>query len=206
MCRDLNMSFNEPDYEIIKNILGGNKDDFEKIVDKYQNKVFAMIAKRIPQDDVSDLAQEAFLRIYRGLANYIPKGPFENWLSVITLRTCYDFWRRKSRIKELTAPDFVYDSHYDWLEKISINMSSEAFLKLSQVNEAKELLDWALMKLNPDDRTLIEMVHLDGYSYKEAAEVLKWKLSKTKVRALRARKKLRTLISEYTELIYNDKN
>jgi RNA polymerase sigma-70 factor, ECF subfamily len=199
------MSLGEPDYEIIKNILGGNKDDFEIIVDKYQNKVFAMIAKRIPQDDVSDVAQDAFLRIYSGLVNYVPRRPFENWLSVITLRTCYDFWRRKSRIKELTASYFAYDSHHEWLEKISINMSSEAFLKISQLNEAKELLDWALTKLTPDDRTLIEMVHLDGYSFKEAAEVLEWKLSKTKVRALRAKKKLREFISEYTEIIYNDK-
>ena len=200
------MSFNDLDYEIIKNILGGNKDDFERIVDKYQNKVFAMIGKRIPQDDVSDLAQEAFLRIYRGLANYVPRHPFENWLSVITLRTCYDFWRKKSRIKELTAPDLTYESHHKWLEKISVTMSSEAFLKISQVNEAKELLDWALAKLSPDDRTLIEMVYLDGYSFKEAAEVLEWKLSKSKVRALRARKKLKMLILEYTELIYHDKN
>jgi RNA polymerase sigma-70 factor (ECF subfamily) len=199
------MSFDEPDYEIIKSVLGGNKDDFERIVDKYQNKVFAMIGKRIPQDDVSDLAQEAFLRIYKGLVNYVPKRPFENWLSVITLRTCYDFWRKKNRIKELTAPNFAYESHNEWLEKISITMSSEAFLKINQVNEAKELLDWILTKISPNDRTLIEMIYLDGYSYKETAEVLEWKLSKTKVRALRAKKKLREFISEYTEIIYNEK-
>jgi len=199
------MSFDEPDYEIIKSVLEGNKDDFEIIVDKYQNKVFAMIAKRIPQDDVSDLAQETFLRIYKGLVNYVPKRPFENWLSVITLRTCYDFWRKKNRIKELTAPNFAYESHNEWLEKISITMSSEAFLKINQVNEAKELLDWILTKISPNDRTLIEMIYLDGYSYKETAEVLEWKISKTKVRALRAKKKLREFISEYTEIIYNEK-
>jgi len=200
------MSFDEPDYEIIKSVLGGNKDDFEKIVNKYQNKVFAMIARRVPQDDVSDLAQEAFLRIYRGLATYVPKRPFENWLSVITLRTCYDFWRGKNRIKELTAPDFVYDRHYEWLEQISISMSFESFSKASQASEARELLDWALASLSTNDRTLIEMVYLDGYSFKEAAEVLQWKLSKTKVRAMRAKRKLRKLISEYTEHIYNDES
>ena len=199
------MSFNEPDYEIIENILGGNKDDFERIVDKYQSKVFAMIGKRIPQNDVSDVAQEVFLRIYRGLANYVPSHPFENWLSVIALRSCYDFWRQQSRVKELTAPNLVYEKHYQWLEKISIDMSSEAFLKVSQTNEVRELLDWILAKISPSDRILIEMIYLDGYSYKETAEVLEWKLSKTKVRALRAKKKLRKLISEYRELVYNDK-
>ena len=200
------MSFNDPDYKIIQNILGGSKDDFEKLVAKYESKVFAMAGRRIPQNDVADVAQEAFCRIYRGLANYVPRQPFENWLSIITLRSCYDFWRRKSRIQEFTAPDFDYDKHYEWLEKISIDMSFEAFSKISRANEAKELLDWALAKLPPDDRTLIEMVHLDEYSFKEAAEVLDWKLSKTKVRALRARKKLKTLISAYTELVYNGKD
>ena len=200
------MSLNTPDYEIIKNILGGDKDDFEKLVDKYQNKVFGMIARRIPQDDVSDVAQEAFLRIYRGLANYVPKRPFENWLTVITLRSCYDFWRSKTRIKELTAPKLVYEEHYQWLERISTDMSSEAFSRVSRANEAKELLEWILVKISPNDRTLIEMIYLDGYSYKETAEILEWKLSKTKVRALRTKKKLRKLITEYTELIYNGRN
>jgi len=199
------MSLNAPDYEIIKNILSGDKDDFEKLVDKYQYKVFSMIGKRIPQDDVSDVAQEAFLRIYRGLANYVPKRPFENWLTVITLRSCYDFWRSKNRIKELTAPKIEYEEHYQWLEKISADMSSDVFSRVSRANEAKELLEWILAKISPNDRTLIEMIYLDGYSYKETAEVLEWKLSKTKVRALRAKKKLRELISEYTEIIYNDK-
>ena len=199
------MSLNIPDYEIIKNILDGSKDDFEKIVDKYQYKVFAMIGKRIPQNDVSDVAQEAFLRIYRGLANYVPRKPFENWLSVITLRTCYDFWRQKNKIKELTAPDLIYERHYEWLEKMSVDMSSEDFYEISKANEAKELLDWILVKISPNDRTLIEMIYLDGYSYKETAEVLEWKLSKTKVRTLRAKKQLQKLISEYTELIYHEK-
>ena len=164
-----------------------------------------MIGKRIPQDDVSDVAQEAFLRIYRGLANYVPKRPFENWLTVITLRSCYDFWRSKTRIKELTAPKIEHEEHYQWLEKISADMSSDVFSKVSRANEAKELLEWILAKISPNDRTLIEMIYLDGYSYKETAEVLGWKLSKAKVRALRAKKKLRELISEYTEIIYNDK-
>jgi RNA polymerase sigma-70 factor (ECF subfamily) len=199
------MPSNDLDYEIIENILNGQKEDFEKIVDKYQNKVFAIIGRRVPQNDIPDVAQDAFLRIYRGLTAYIPRRPFENWLSVVTLRSCYDFWRRQVRNKEITAPDIVQERHYQWLEKISADMSSEAFTQLSNAKEARELLVWALAKLEATDRTIIEMVYLDGYSFNEVAEVMEWKLSKTKVRALRARKKLRKIISEYTENIYNER-
>jgi RNA polymerase sigma-70 factor (ECF subfamily) len=200
------MLSNTPDDKIVENILNGNKESFDIIVDRYQNKVFAMVNRRIPKDDVPDIAQEAFLKVYHGLDKYVPGGTFENWLSVITLRCCCDYFRRQKRYKLISAPAFDAEKHAQWLEKISAEISLEVFNELSQVREAGELLGWALGKLAPDDRTLIEMVHLDGYSFKEAAEVLEWKLSKTKVRAMRVRKKLKRIISEYTQMIYGGDN
>jgi RNA polymerase sigma-70 factor (ECF subfamily) len=195
------MSLTDPDYAIIKNIIAGRKEDFEKLVDKYQDKVFSMTSRRVPQTDVPDVAQEIFLKIYRGLAKYVPDGSFEGWVATITLRSCCDFWRRQNRNRELLAPELDKNKHQQWLESIASDMSFEASARLSRAKEAGELLDWALNRLSPDKRTLIEMVYLEGYSFKEAAEVFGWKLSKAKVSALRARKKLKELISEYMEFI-----
>ena len=200
------MSSMDADYKIIENILNGKKEEFEMLVDKYQNKVFGIVSRRVPYSDVPDLAQEAFLKAYRGLGNFRPQSgnSFESWLSVITLRCCYDFWRRQARSREALMPVLDNEKHAQWLENLSADISMEAFSKLSRAREAKELLDWALTKVPPDDRTLIEMVYWEGYSFIETAEVLEWKLSKTKVRALRAKKKLKKLIAEYMELVYHE--
>ena len=65
--------------------------------------------------------------------------------------------------------------------------------------DTKELLNWTLEKLSVEDRTLIEMIYFEGHSMKEAAEVLNWGSSKTKVRAMRARSKMRKILTKLIE-------
>jgi RNA polymerase sigma-70 factor (ECF subfamily) len=57
------------------------------------------------------------------------------------------------------------------------------------------LLDWALAKLSPEDRMVIELVYLEELSVKEAADLLGWSAANVKVRSFRSRKKLHSLIS-----------
>jgi RNA polymerase sigma-70 factor (ECF subfamily) len=193
------MSKNQPDKKIIQSVLNGKKEDFGILVDKYQGRIFAMVARRIPQNDVEDVAQDIFLRIFRGLPGYAGKKSFENWLSVIALRSCYDYWRKKGKCKEDTAPAAIDEEASNWLDKISSKVSRDVFLSASRRHEASELLDRTLDKLSAEDKTLIEMVYFEGRSLKEASDVLNWKRSKTKVRIMRAKIKLRKIISELSQ-------
>jgi RNA polymerase sigma-70 factor (ECF subfamily) len=189
------MSSDAYENETIKRILGGRREEFGILVEKYREKVFAVTAKRIPRDDIEDVAQEAFIRIFRGLAGYAPIKPFENWLTTITLRCCCDYWRVAGRRQERTAPD---PEQIDWLERIQAAMSEEAFRALSFRHEAEELLSVTMDRLNAEDRTLIELVYWEDRPLAEAAEVLEWGLVKTKVRLMRARRKLRKIIADLT--------
>jgi RNA polymerase sigma-70 factor (ECF subfamily) len=184
-----------PDVEIIKKILEGNNEYCGKLVEKYQNRMFAVISRRVPRNDVEDVAQIAFLKIFRGLADYVPRRPFENWLTVITLRCCYDYWRSAGRRREIIAPPETGTEYVEWLEDISTSASQDSFMALSRKREARELLNYTMSRLDAESRTLVEMVYWEGYSLEQAAEVLNWGLSKTKVRIMRARKKLRKIIS-----------
>lgn len=184
--------------EIIKNILDGRREEFGMLVEKYRKKVFSTIAARIPRDDVEDVAQEAFVRVFRGLAGYAPLKPFENWLTTITLRCCYDYWRASGRRRERTAPGAPGPEQADWLEQVAAAMSEDAFQALCLRREAKELLDATMNRLSAEDRTLIELVYWEGRSLSEAAEVLEWGLPKTKVRLMRAKRKLRKIIAAIT--------
>jgi RNA polymerase sigma-70 factor (ECF subfamily) len=110
------------------------------------------------------------------------------------VRTCYDFWRRKYRSKEVPVSR-VTDDHLKWLEMVTAEASRENFEDMGRRREAGEILDWALSHLSPEDRMVMELVHLEERSVREAAALLGWSAANVKVRAFRSRKKLKRLIA-----------
>jgi RNA polymerase sigma-70 factor (ECF subfamily) len=128
------------------------------------------------------------------LPGFKQEGSFRQWLSAIAVRTCYDFWRKRYRSRELPMSDLT-DSHQAWLEKTLSNQSDKSFHEKGSEKEARELLYWALSKLSARDRMVIELVYLEGLSVKEAAGLLGWSVANVKVRSFRSRKKLETLLT-----------
>ena len=88
------------------------------------------------------------------------------------------------------------DKHQLWLEEAISRSSSQSFNERDSQKEAKEILDWALDRLSPEDRMVLELVYLEGYSIKEAANLLGWSSVNVKVRSFRARNRLHKLIKD----------
>ncbi|MEA1948457.1 MAG: sigma-70 family RNA polymerase sigma factor [Thermodesulfobacteriota bacterium] len=186
------------DDEIVRRILDGDVNAFEHLLVKYQDKVLRIVRKRIPYGQVEETAQDVFVRAYQSLPAFKGKNGFLQWLSVIAVRTCYDFWRKQYRVREL-AMSTLTEKHQDWLEKIISNQSSRLFNEQSSQKEAREVLNWALDRLSAEDRMVLELVYLEGLSGKEAAELLGWSVANVKIRSHRSRKKLRKLLAESME-------
>jgi RNA polymerase sigma-70 factor (ECF subfamily) len=85
----------------------------------------------------------------------------------------------------------------EWLENTMAHDSDQAFRRMSDQREAKELLDWALDKLSASDRMVVELVYLEELPIKEAAELLGWSATNVKVRLFRTRRKLYKLLSDF---------
>ncbi|MBN1865255.1 MAG: RNA polymerase sigma factor [Victivallales bacterium] len=181
------------DSETVRNVLDGDVDRFEHLVERYKQKVFSMVGKRVPPADVPSVSQDVFIRCFRSLKNYSTGKPFENWLSRIALRTCYDYWREKGSDLTARGPDMT-EKHEAWLEKARAAVSLDEFDEKTGREEANEVLDSVLGRLAPEDRALVTMLYLDDMSVKDAAETLGWKHSKVKVRAMRARRKMREML------------
>jgi len=181
------------DAEIIRRIIDGDVNSFEHLLKRYQGYVLRIVTKHIPYNEVEEMAQEVFVRAYQALPDFKQEGSFRHWLSAIAVRTCYDFWRKRYRSRELLMSDLT-DSHQGWLEKTLSNQSDKSFHEKGRKKEARELLDWALSKLSARDRMVIELVYLEELSGKEAAELLGWSVANVKVRSFRSRKKLETLL------------
>jgi RNA polymerase sigma-70 factor (ECF subfamily) len=186
------MSASAEESGLVRRVREGETERFADLIDRYQNHVGRIVARRVPADRVRELVHEVFVKAYVNLAQFSESVPFEHWLAGIAVRTCYDFWRARSR--EEVPVSALRDEHTRWIEQTLSSHSDRQFRAQTARQEARELLGWALARLSPENRAVLTLVHLDGYSVREAADMLGWSLVNVKVRAHRARKALRELL------------
>jgi len=181
------------DAEIVRQVIEGEVNAFEHLLRRYEKVVLNIARRHVPPEQVEDTTQDVFIRAYRALPGFKEKGPFQQWLSRIAVRTCYDFWRRHYRLREVPMSD-LGQRHQAWLEEVLSKQADNALSEEDVRKEAGELLDWALSRLSAEDRMVLELVYLEGRSGKETAELLGWSVANVKVRSFRSRKKLEKLL------------
>jgi RNA polymerase sigma-70 factor (ECF subfamily) len=182
------------DEEIVRRVIGGDINAFESILLRYKDHVLDIVRKHVPYHEVEETAHDVFVRAYQSLATFRERSRFKHWLSAIAVRACYDFWRKRYRSRELPMSS-LSEEHQEWLEGVMSERSNRSFDDKVCQEKARELLDWALDRLSPEDRMVLELVYLEGRSGREAADLLGWSVANVKVRSLRARRKLRRLMA-----------
>jgi RNA polymerase sigma-70 factor (ECF subfamily) len=112
--------------------------------------------------------------------------PLEHWVSRIAVRTCYDRLRAQQRRPELRQADLAPEEleHLDRTTAATEDDTAEAIA-------AHDLLGQLLAKLNPQDRLVINLLELEQRSIAEIQQLTGWNRSLIKVRAFRARQKLK---------------
>ena len=182
------------DADIVRQVLEGNVNAFESLLNRHRVFVSKIVSRHVPHKDIEETVQDAFVRAYLSLPTFAGRGDFKKWLSSIAVRTCYDFWRKAYRSKEIPM-SAVADKHQDWLEEVISGESEEFRREAGLQSEAKELLEYALGTLSAEDRMVLELVYLEGLSVKEAANLLGWSTANVKVRSFRSRRKLEKLLA-----------
>ncbi len=186
------------DDRIIQNVLQGNPDAFEMLIERYQTHVLNLVKRHVPRQDVEETAQEAFIRAYRSLAGFRGPAGFKAWLSAVAVRTCYDYWRRAYRSREVPLST-LSDDHKRWIEQVAAEESEQGLREKAATDEARAILDWGLAQLSAEDRMVLELVYFEGLTGREAAELIGWTTANVKVRAFRARRRLEKIIRQMTE-------
>lgn len=182
------------DTEIIESVLSGDTDSFAVIVDRYKERVFKIVSSNIPQDNVEEVSSDVFFRTFKSLKTFNNDAPFVNWLSVVAVRACKDFWRVSYAKKDASLSSFSED-----VEDIITNSPSDARtpeeILLNQ--ETKTMLKKAVDLLKPNERMVINMIYAEDKSVTETAETLELSESNVKIIAFRARKKLAEMLNEF---------
>ena len=182
------------DVEIVRQVIDGDVNAFERLLDKYQDYVVKIVKKHVPYDQIAETAHDVFVRAYQSLTTFKNTRDFKHWLATIAVRTCYDFWRKQYRSRELPMSS-LSAKQQQWLEMTIADQASQSFSDQDVQQEARDVLDWALNKLSAEDRMVVELVYLEGLSGKEVAELLGWSVANVKIRSFRARRKLQKLLN-----------
>jgi RNA polymerase sigma-70 factor (ECF subfamily) len=172
------------DVEILDRIRNGATDEFAELVRRHKSQVFAILY-RYERDHhkLEDLAQETFLKAWRSLEQFDGRAPFNHWLARIAVNVALDHLRRiKRQQAEISLVDLGEDA-LDWLHR-----DDRSDLEARQ---AAELLALAMRDLSPAEQVVITMQELEGRSIKEISQRTGSSGVAVRVRAMRARGKLR---------------
>lgn len=166
--------------------LSGDGEAYRRLVERYQGEI-AQQMRRFSRDKTvqTELTHDVFVEAYMSLQSYRGNAPWLHWLRRIAIRVGYRYWsNRQAQSRECTL------SVDDWRRLQG---------RLPEPTEAAESADLVfalLAQLTPHDRLILTLLYLDGCTIAEAADRAGWTAIGAKVRAFRARNRLRKLIEE----------
>jgi RNA polymerase sigma-70 factor (ECF subfamily) len=147
------------------------------------------------REQVEEAAQEIFLKVFTQLDTYEARGSFEGWLTRIATNTCLNLLRSARRRPELTASDLSEDDGA-WLEDKMAGAAAERQRAVERGMVAADLAERVLETMSPDDRVVLMLMDGEEASVKEVSQATGWSESNVKVKAMRARKRMREAVEK----------
>ena len=187
---------NLPDADLARAAAEGNEMAFGEIMRRYSPRVFSFSSRFFRRYDlIEEAAQEVFLKAFTQLKNFEGRGSLEGWLTRITVTTCINILRSTKPQNELTVSDLTEDETA-WLENKLANVSSVNYQNEEDKLIAADLVNRVLETLPADDALILQMIDGEGASIKEAATTTGWSESKVKIKAFRARRRMREAVEK----------
>jgi RNA polymerase sigma-70 factor (ECF subfamily) len=190
------MSEQNVDQTLVERVQRGDKNAYNLLVTKYQNKVANLVSRYVRnQSDVPDLVQEAFIKAYRALPNFRGESAFYTWLYRIAVNCAKNHSVALGRKPPGTDVDVDDAEFYDTGEALRENASPE---KILLTEEIKKVIFDTMDQLPEDLRLAINFRELEGLSYEEIAVIMDCPVGTVRSRIFRARdaieKKIRPLL------------
>jgi len=175
------------DEEIIKRCQQGEKDAYRLLVERYKRMAYAVaLAILGSPDDALDASEEAFVKAYYALSSFKPGESFGAWLHRIVVNTAISELRRRKRRKSVYILDL----------KDELRAKSRSPEEALYSSEVKEKLEEGLSMLDEKKREIIILRDIEGFSYREIAELLKIPLGTVMSRLHEARKELKRVMEK----------
>ncbi|WP_395751438.1 RNA polymerase sigma factor [Prosthecobacter sp.] len=179
----------DDDLVLVRAAQAGDLDAFDQIITRHQNTMSAMLHRfATNRADLEDMVQETFVRAWRALPQWRPDRPFLHWLKRIAANIGLEFCRRHQRTPFSRLVQPTEESHP--LDHIASEESATAEDSLAGAQ-------FILSHLPPDDRALLTLLHLEQMALDEISAHFGWSKVKAKVKAFRARQRLKTILTRH---------
>lgn len=175
------------DPQLVERARSGDDAAFNELVATCRKRVLSIVGRLIGRpEDVEDVAQDVFLRLYYSLGQLSSPEMFDRWLYRLTVNAAYDYMRKSKRRKESRMADLS--------EAQVILADASAGEKVGRTEEARatirDFVQWLLSGVSEEDRILLLLKEVEGLSIKELEEIYGANESALKVRLFRARQRV----------------
>jgi len=187
-----------PDTELVGRAQQGDRAAFEELVRLHQKRVFAIVSGILRRrEDIEDVAQQVFLKVYLSLRRFNQRSAFSTWLYKVAVNECRDYLRKKR------ARPLVYEA--DLSEEAARSLAqhggdaanvpglagvSSPEQDARQRAERRQLIERLLAELSAEDRMILLMKEVEGFPVEEISEITGLNVNTIKVRLFRARGRL----------------
>ena len=175
------------EFELIQKAQRGDSAAFNQVVTAYRRRILGTISRLIGRpEDVEDVAQEVFIRLYFSLEQLRTPEVFEPWLYRLTVNAAYDYLRKSRRRMEFRMSD---------LSEQQVMMADAAAGTRFQGEETekrrvKDTVNGLLSSVSEEDRILLTLKEVEGLSLKELEKIYDVNENALKVRLFRARQRV----------------
>lgn len=175
------------DFELVKRAQGGEDAAYNQLIQAYRKRILGTIGRLIGKpEDVEDVAQEVFVRLYFSLDQLREPEMFEPWLHRLTVNSAYDYLRKQRRRNESRMSD-LSEQQVVMADAVA---SSNRNIEDNRKAQVRELVGSLLSEVSEEDRLLLTLKEVEGLSLKELEKVYKVNENALKVRLFRARQRV----------------
>ena len=173
--------------ELIERARSGDDAAFNEVVRTYRKRILGTISRLIGRpEDVEDVGQEVFLRLYYSMEQLRTPDMFEPWLYRLTVNAAYDYLRKQKRKKESRISD-LSDTQVTLADAAAGGLATQEEQRKGTIREFVQRL---LGAVSDEDRLLLLMKEVEGLSVKDLEKVYGINENAVKVRLFRARQRV----------------
>jgi len=175
------------DFEVVERAQKGDVAAFNEIVTTYRKRIIGTITRLIARsEDVEDVAQEVFVRLYFSLDQLRTPKVFEPWLYRLTVNAAYDYLRKQRRRQEFRMSDLSEQQ----VMLADAAAGGRADHEEQEQKRIREAVDSLLGAVSEADRILLLLKEVEGLSLKELEKIYRVNENALKVRLFRARQRV----------------
>jgi RNA polymerase sigma-70 factor (ECF subfamily) len=171
-------------------VQAGDEEAARSLAERLYTTIIKSVRSHLPRrTSEEDLVQAVYVKVFSKLSQFSGLVPLEHWVSRIAINTCINQLKHETVRPELRMGDLNEEEE----AVVQHLATTHEDLPGERCHAARELLDKLMARLKPEERLVIRMVHLEERSTEEVSRLTGWSISLVKVKAFRARQKMRKL-------------